>query len=53
MNPRLLTWRLICGALFEHGAVGRPELEALLRSPRGWTEHCPTMRVVTCELSMR
>ena len=34
MNPRLLTWRLICGALFEHGAVGRPELEALLRSPR-------------------
>jgi hypothetical protein len=34
MNQRLLTWRLICGALFERGAVGRTEVEALLRSPR-------------------
>ena len=34
MNPRLLTWRLICGALFEHGAVGRAELEVLLQLPQ-------------------
>jgi hypothetical protein len=34
MSRRLLTWRLICGALFEHGAVARAELEALLRSSR-------------------
>ena len=34
MNPRWLCWRLICGALFERGAVDRAELEALLRSSR-------------------
>jgi hypothetical protein len=43
MNARLLSWRLICGALFERGAVGRAELEALLRSSRLSWPHVVTV----------